>query len=225
MLGESRILQMQAAVSLQKGSQLKSRNCLCWNKLDCATNWYIQKTNPWSSSVCLYETNESVLTNCIIIWEACNRLANHVFTGLLLLGLPGIVKKLQEKHSGAKNLIRYVLELKSVCSSHQDGVWERGTEGKEKKCYLLIWDRDLYFKATSNQGDWQWEEILPITTGVNPLRSHILWKANFIEKKEKEKEPFLHYTLESTEVPYTLCLFSICCKRAAFWNNLGELHK
>lgn len=224
MLGESRILQMQAAVSLQKGSQLKSRNCLCWNKLDCATNWYIQKTNPWSSSVCLHETNESVLTNCIIIWEACNRLANHVFTGFLLLGLPGIVKKLQEKHSGVKIISGMFWNWNQSAVHTKMGYEKVGLKGRKRNAICSFGTRDLYFKATSNQGDWRQEEILP-TTGVNPLRSHMLWRANFIEKKEKKKEPFLHYTLESTEVPYTLCLFSICCKRAAFWNNLGEFHK
>lgn len=136
MLGESRILQMQAGVSQQKGSQLKSRNCLCWNKLDWATNWYIQKTNPWISSICLHETNESVLPNCILIWEACNRLTNHVFTGSYS-GAGRDSKEAARDTLGRQNLIRCALELKAACNSHQDGEWGGGTEGKE--CCLLIW--------------------------------------------------------------------------------------
>lgn len=42
MLVERRILQMQAAVSQQKGKPAEEQENLSWNKLDCATNWYIQ---------------------------------------------------------------------------------------------------------------------------------------------------------------------------------------
>lgn len=140
----------------------------------------------------------------------------------------GVVKKLQEK-LWSQNLIRYVLELKPVCNSHQDGLRENGVKWRKRNAVSSFGTRDLYKKATSNQGDWWQEEILPIT---QLLQESIFWDPTSserpisLEKKRKnEKEPFLHYTLERTEVPHTLCLFCICCKRAAFWNNLAEQHK
>lgn len=163
-----------------------------------------------------------MLTNCIIIGEACNRLTNHVFTAPCCSGLAGRVKKLQEKHSGVKILSGVFCNWNHSAIHTRMGYEKVELKWRKRNVISSFGTRDLYFKATSKQGDWWQEEILPISTGVNPLRSHILWRANFIEKRENEKEPFLHYTLARTEVPYSMCLFSICCKRAALWNNLAD---
>lgn len=101
----------------------------------------------------------------------------------------GVVKKLQEK-LWSQNLIRYVLELKPVCNSHQDGLRENGVKWRKRNAVSSFGTRDLYKKATSNQGDWWQEEILPIT---QLLQESIFWDPTSserpisLEKKGKMK--------------------------------------
>lgn len=137
-------------------------------------------------------------------------------------GLAGTVKKLWEKHLGVKMLPGMFCNWNQSAAHTKMGYEKVGLKWRKRNAISPFGTRDLFFKATSNQVDWWQEEILPVTTGVNPLKYHILWGANFTEKKENEKEPFLLCTLERTEATYTLGFFPFAVK-GSFLEQSGRI--
>lgn len=114
--------------------------------------------------------------------------------------LAEIIRKLWEKHFGVKNLIRYILELKSVCNSDRGWVWGSGAEVIEKEWYFPIWDPRSFSKATSHQVGPKARTILPVfteeTRAEHPLeptaslRHYLLWRTNITEIRKMKRRNF-----------------------------------